>query len=223
MKIMNLPKVLQPFYCEDIIRIGKDHDGGYLVSKEDVLKSSRLLSFGVGGDISFEEDFLKLNDCESDLYDDRDFEFEGFLNDKRRMHKALVGSNGVSLASMLTDKDQNVFLKCDIEGSEYDLLDDIIANSHKFSGLTMEFHDVNIYGAFNELTNFISKIDQKLIHIHVNTWTWVKLQDDSYLPSVIEVTFSSNKNISFHRDIQLPHKLDQSNDPDGADFFLTFQ
>jgi hypothetical protein len=31
MKDITLPKIFEPFYCADLIRLGKDNDGGYLV------------------------------------------------------------------------------------------------------------------------------------------------------------------------------------------------
>ena len=32
MKNVTLPKILQPYSCADLIRVGKDNDGGYLVA-----------------------------------------------------------------------------------------------------------------------------------------------------------------------------------------------
>ena len=62
-------KIFQPYFCEDIIRLGKDNDGGYLVNKQDILKSKKLISLGVGDDVSFEMDFMKLNDCPITAFD----------------------------------------------------------------------------------------------------------------------------------------------------------
>ena len=43
------------------IRLGRPNDGGYVVAKELCERSKRLFSIGVGDDVSFEEDFHKLN------------------------------------------------------------------------------------------------------------------------------------------------------------------
>jgi hypothetical protein len=223
MKIMHLPKILQPFYTENIIRLGKNNDGGYLVNSEDVYKTNRLISFGIGGDISFEESFLRMNRCPADLYDDRDFEDQNFLNDNCRVHKATIGDQGIRLTDLLKEDDCNVFLKCDIEGAEYDILDDIIRSSKVFSGFAIEFHDIHQYHRFNLLTNFISKIDQKLVHIHVNTWSYVVDNQNQYIPSVVEMGFSSSSNLRYHKNLMLPHPLDMSNDPDNEDFKLIFE
>ena len=45
----------------DLIRLGKNNDGGYLVSEEDIKHTKNLISLGVSFDISFEKDFKKYN------------------------------------------------------------------------------------------------------------------------------------------------------------------
>ena len=54
-----LPAFLWPNVCDDLHRLGRDFDGGYLVSQRDVLGSDFLLSCGIFDDWSFERDFLK--------------------------------------------------------------------------------------------------------------------------------------------------------------------
>ena len=66
---VTLPKIFQPFHCEDLIRLGKNNDGGYLVNKQDIFNSKNLLSLGIGEDWSFEKDFISLNDCKLNAYD----------------------------------------------------------------------------------------------------------------------------------------------------------
>lgn len=58
----NLPNFLKYNSTNDLIRIGRDTDGGYLVSMNDIDEANVLLSFGINDDWSFEKDFLKLND-----------------------------------------------------------------------------------------------------------------------------------------------------------------
>jgi len=50
---------LRPYEIKDLIRIGRNEDGGYIVPKEILNKSNFLLSFGMGSHWNFEEDFLK--------------------------------------------------------------------------------------------------------------------------------------------------------------------
>ena len=56
-----LPNFLNPYKSEDLIRIGKANDGGYIVSSQDVESTKNLISLGICFDFSFEEQFLKKN------------------------------------------------------------------------------------------------------------------------------------------------------------------
>ena len=52
-----LPKEFIPGGLYDLIRLGKNNDGGYLVCKNSIEVSDYLISFGISDDFSFEEDF----------------------------------------------------------------------------------------------------------------------------------------------------------------------
>ena len=54
-----IPNYLQPFQVTDLVRLGKNNDGGYLVSRNDIKNTKYLISLGVSFDISFEKDFKK--------------------------------------------------------------------------------------------------------------------------------------------------------------------
>jgi hypothetical protein len=56
-----LPNFLEPCYTDDLMRVGKDNDGGYLVSLEDITKSDLLISIGISFDWSFEKRFKAIN------------------------------------------------------------------------------------------------------------------------------------------------------------------
>ena len=58
---MSFDKILKPQYNYDLIRIGRDNDGGYLVEKKSLENTQSLISLGICDDWSFEEDFLKKN------------------------------------------------------------------------------------------------------------------------------------------------------------------
>jgi hypothetical protein len=54
----NLSQV-RSIQMDDLLRIGKNGDGGYVLGKSQIDKTKILLSFGIGGDWSFEESFIK--------------------------------------------------------------------------------------------------------------------------------------------------------------------
>jgi hypothetical protein len=61
-----------------------------------------------------------------------------------------------------------VFVKIDIEGSEYRILDDLLAYSRNIVALAIEFHDVDIVTErFNALVEKIKR-DFYVVHIHGN-------------------------------------------------------
>lgn len=221
MKRMVMPLILQPFDCKDIVRLGKNNDGGYLVNRADVEKSTKLITFGISNDWSFEADFTKINDCPVIGYDGSLTEDIPFFTGKNKLVKQNVGP-GCLLSDILEPDDTNVFLKCDIDGGEYDLLVDIIKNSHRLSGIAMEFHDLILNERFDQFTGFIAKINQKLVHTHPNNWRYGKLNEDLFSPDVIEIAFTSSPNIEFNPNLRLPHPLDMSNDPNGTNFMVTF-
>ena len=67
--IGKLPNNFSYQSASDLVRIGRDNDGGYLVSKSDVEKSDMLIAFGVNDDWSFEQDFKKMKNVEVFAYD----------------------------------------------------------------------------------------------------------------------------------------------------------
>ena len=77
------------------------------------------------------------------------------------------------------------FLKMDIEGNEYRILDHIIQNQTNMLGMTIEFHDCDLM--CNKIKNFIEKLDLDLVHIHVNNFC--DITTDGF-PTVLELTFS---------------------------------
>jgi hypothetical protein len=56
-----LPKELKPKHFYDLLRIGRNNDGGYLVEKDSLKASKALISFGLSFDWSFEKDFYKFH------------------------------------------------------------------------------------------------------------------------------------------------------------------
>ncbi len=55
-----LPKEFKPKGLFDLVRVGKDNDGGYLICKKSLKETEYLLSFGISDDFSFEENLKEL-------------------------------------------------------------------------------------------------------------------------------------------------------------------
>ena len=109
---------------------------------------------------------------------------------------------------------KNLFLKVDIEGSEYRILDTLVDNKNRISGLVIEFHDCDLH--LEAIKNFLKNFQIKLIHIHANNYQ--PINKKSGLPLVLELTFS--KNCETIKPKILPNELDMPNNKEEPEINL---
>lgn len=93
------------------------------------------------------------------------------------------------------------FLKIDIEGGEYDLLDTLITKADQTAGLAIEFHECDTH--IKAITDFVAAYPLTLVHIHGNNYKPVSA---SGIPETMELTFSSSPGDG--AEVRLPHPLD---------------
>ena len=55
---MSLNKCFKPKFSHDLIRVGKNNDGGYLIDTHSFKEAETLISLGISDDWSFEKDFF---------------------------------------------------------------------------------------------------------------------------------------------------------------------
>ena len=259
-----LPKCFKPDFNYDLIRLGKDNDGGYLVSKESVLRATALIGMGISKDWSFEEEFSKINEVPIDAYDhtvghdsfrkslkksyykifpvNRYFKrirenkrnlaewntisknFNKFFSNNKKHYLEKIGSGKYetsflkSLQRIRENSGENaqVFLKIDIEGGEYDILEELVQYDEFICGLVIEFHDVD--KNLEKIENFIDIFSLTLVHVHTNNYGGVNLNG---VPLVIEITFSKYLN-KLPGNVSFPHEYDQKNNECINDIALTF-
>jgi hypothetical protein len=118
-------------------------------------------------------------------------------------------------------KAQSLFLKIDIEGSEYEIIQQIIDNERAIHGLVIEFHDTEVRR--EEFKAAIDALDKKfdLIHIHANNFA--ELAEDN-LPTVLEISFIKRvQNRNRVKRIIFPNdNLDSANNPFAPDYSMYF-
>ena len=149
------------------------------------------------------------------------------INKKNKFYLNKIGNceDCLSLNKIIKDSFNNedkLFLKVDIEGYEYDILEDIILNKDKIQGLVIEFHEVT--KNLNKIIDFINKLNTELylVHIHANNYTVKRLNE---FPEAIELTFSKKTlhTISKSNDKQYPLKgLDYPNSKRSPDVKISF-
>ena len=127
----------------------------------------------------------------------------------------ITNYNSLSINKLLQEFTEKIFIKIDIEGSEYRILEQIIENENKIEGLVIEFHDIDLH--LERIITFINKSSLTLVHFHPNNFGGV---DQNGNPIVIELTFSKSPKI-IHKGIHdLPNKLDMPNNPNEKDIII---
>jgi len=121
------------------------------------------------------------------------FRYRAFFDGSRHEHRSIrVGYDGDRSESLDTIlravPERRVFLKVDIEGSEYRILDQIVSHAARLTGLVIEFHDVDLMR--DRISGFVTAVSNDLLlcHIHANNCAGV---DDRGDPLAIEMTFTS--------------------------------
>ena len=275
-KSVVLPNFLNPYKVKNLIRLGSNNDGGYIVNAIDVINTKNLISLGVSFNYSFEEDFIKMNNktnvrtydgsvgfkyyrkkCKNRIkifflkpniksfinvihglnlllkfsiffkfnLSKKIFHTEKFVTSDTSSFKDFEKGYGyepkfIEFKDIVSENLKSAFLSIDIEGSEYELLDNICSFSQNLIGLNIEFH--NVQDNLEKIESFIKKIKLLLIHTHINNFGQIV----NGIPSVIELSFSRHAELdSFSNQKlvnELPIKLDQPNNEDGIDYKVTF-
>lgn len=151
-------------------RLGRNYDGGYTINLLNK-KYDLLLSCGISDDISFETSFNKIYpNCKIEAFDGtirRLPEKVDFINFNRKN----IGKDNTKKTDNLINylkNNENIFLKMDIEGSEYEWLSIVPEELlNKIDQLVMEIHylcnDDNKWKLLEKLNK-----THYLTHIHGN-------------------------------------------------------
>jgi len=155
------------------------------------------------------------------------YDYISFFKNKNKHHELKISNENIknkeiTLNEILNDHD-NLILKVDIEGDEYNILNQILKNSKKINALLIEFHDIQ--KNMHLIKNFIEQSNKlKLVHIHANNYPCIDKDID---PSVIELTFTNIEKIRFEQIItkkKYPiENLDYKNSHRKDDYTLKFE
>lgn len=262
---------LKPIKIDDLIRLGRDNDGGYIIPKIILEKCDGLLSFGINKDWSFEKDFSNYDKILNVHCYDHTLNFLSLFKhtlksmfmsivrlltfDRIRLKKSIEGigciydyitffqkniihikrkisdnNNEINISILKTlDKiisngSKHIFIKMDIEGDEFSALNEFINSKKLVLGFAIEFHDINVRS--KEFNDLIKKIKRNyyIAHIHGNNYS--KVDQESGLPSSIELTFIVKnliKGSTVLSNFRYPiNGLDQPNKHSRPDIILKF-
>jgi len=229
--------LIQPVRIEPKLRLGREFDGGYVLSEELLEKSDFLISFGINNEWSFESDFFRRKGNSTILMIDDQFGSKSiYLNVLKvlvvslyrignsqvrnslinnlkllkswinfikinpfrvKYKKARIGRNlenkEISLGNIISNlgikNKHNVLLKIDIEGSEYEIIEEVVVNNQYFSGVIIEFHDLHSKSQlFKEMIELL-KTKFAIEHVHFNNYT----PHNGFISDAIELTLIHSK------------------------------
>jgi len=209
-----------------LTRIGPKNDSGYLLP-ENLDDIDYCISPGVGDAFEFEINLKKKWNIQSLLIDGT---LKKSLEDKIRnlnefkfINKNLSNKdtkNQISFSTILKSfENKKLMLQMDIEGSEYNILNNI-SESHlkRFNYIVIEFHDFDqikknllnkkIFGIIDKINKYFT-----LIHIHPNNCCDVFKVSSINIPNVFEATYVNNSLINFKKleKLNFPHPEDSPN------------
>ena len=242
--VSNEYNFLKPVFCDDLIRLGNNFDGGYIVSKKIIENSEILLSFGYSYEPSFEYDYIKHTSGKVYIYDyscssfklverllESSLKFIFRINRKKKgpkfyfqrliehicfiknskvnfKAKKIIGKfsknkkklfeNTSTIESIFKEINYyKVIFKCDIEGSEYEIIDDFLNYQNRIDLVVIEFH--NLEEDLDKFTMGIKKILKyfSIVHIHGNNSS--SLLNSINFPNVAEITFINKRFIKEYK------------------------
>ncbi len=209
------------------IRLGNKHDGGYVICELPV-KYGCLLSGGVRDDITFEEAF-----CER-YHGVKCFAFDGTIDGINIKNKNInfikknignVNNGKITNLQEYISKYDNIFVKMDIEGHEYNWLKSLsVEQIDKFAQIVIEFHSPYYISDIKYLFKKICRT-HLLVHVHGNNCGGIERIEGKNYPDIFEVSYVNKKFMKepyLLNKEKLPGPLDSPNDKDKPEINLDF-
>ena len=110
---------------------------------------------------------------------------------KKKVVRQVKKNIDVGINEIVQSKNyKNIILKCDIEGGEYEIMNELTKYNKKISCILVEFHQIdknikNFKDIINNLLNFYT-----IVHLHGNNHD--SLIEGLNIPKTLEITFVKN-------------------------------
>ncbi len=233
-EVLSLLGLVQPMRADNQTkrRVGSEHDGGY-VMLDDFAGINTALSLGI----------LDNDDWDIEIANKgiavRQYDFS--IEKAPTQHENMVffplkigtiddeGNRTVEtiVRGLPASKAQNLLLKMDIEGSEWDVfLATSPATMKRFRQIVCEFHfveriwDRSVFGLVQAVFSKLATTHQ-CVHIHANNYGKLANVANVPVPQFLELTFASRDTYTFSANTGVfPSAEDRPNCPGVADIFL---
>jgi hypothetical protein len=217
-----------------LIRLGGEHDGGYLVP-DDLEAIVACFSPGVSSEATFEEAMLDRGircyqvDASVECSPVQDHPLVKF---QRKFLGPATEGEFISLEEWVREQEPeqrgDLLLQMDIEGDEWAVLagtPDVVLR--RFRILCIEFHYLeHLFSpfAFRIMSGVFEKLLRQfyVVHVHPNNWTELAAVSRRYsVPSVLEYTFLRKDRVKVISPVtSFPHPLDRHCKDNGPDVVL---
>ena len=190
--------ILEINHERHFIRIGDQHDGGYLLVN-DLLPTDVCLSFGIGSNYTFDAEIAKY--CEKVLMFDHTIPKPQLPSNNMFFYSRGVSNirseNFVTLEEIISDTptSNDIILKIDVEGAEWRVLKDTKGEFlSRCRQIVAEFHNLHQIGSedfFKEVVASLQSlaVNHTLVNVHINNWAKYEIVQGMLFPDVIEVTY----------------------------------
>ena len=226
-KILNVKKV------EDynLIRIGRLYDGGYLMLNNFNPKQIAY-SFGINDDVSWDKD-ISTRQIHCYMYDHTIHQLPCGENQFFHWSKTGVCGNtpqkDCKTIKQLLESNGHInkndlILKMDVEGAEWDVLDDIdFSILRKFDQIVIELHHICNLSNYERMIRCLNKLQttHQAIWVHGNNYSDYLKVGNLITPDTLEVLFANKEKYQFtQNNNQFPLTQDFPNNPEKLDIYL---
>lgn len=224
---------LRPYLINsEKVRLGPPEDGGYVTSKSSVEKSDCLVTYGVGNDTRYEEEYVT-SGKHAFLYD-HTIDGIGALGPNIHFEKTGLGFKEhcldfLELWPYISKGDQKCLLKVDIEGDEYNYFPfvDAAKLAKICTGILIEVHWLDNIGYRNSFIEIAKNLEPYFVltHIHGNSWGPLIDFEGKQIPLTVELSYDNRSMvevIGLDKQVYPIPGIDFSNNPAVPDLDLKY-
>lgn len=202
------------------LRLGRDHDGGYIIAGLPDAPYHTLIAGGIGKDIAFEEGFCKqYPDAKCVACDGTISRLPKHDSDIQFINKNVGGANTERCTNLhdIIDATNHIFVKMDIEGGEIPWVLSLNSEQlNKFEQIVMEVHDPFCTYRCVPAGDMFRKLNKThyLIHLHPNNCRAAKPYMGVLVPVVFECTYLHKRHFATRPSLNtdpIPGPLDMRN------------
>ncbi len=227
-----LLKVKRLVSDREYIRIGRMNDGGY-VMLDDFHAGMNAYSFGICDDVSWDKEMADRYEINIFMYDHTISKLPEY---HKKFHYFKAGISGkddfanqvFSMETLLKNngdaENKNLILKMDVEGAEYDFLENTSsAIINNFKQMVFELHNITKLENRDKIKKALEKLNEthQAVWVHGNNCNYAEYENDMIVPNTIEVLYLNKSYYSFEDgEVCFPWDIDQSNKYKLNDFSL---